>query len=614
MNLILALGIELWVFIKIMSNGQTQELLALLSATQQERLQQLVGELNPIQRAWVSGYLAASAQLGQDVTTTVATQAPSATLTIVYASQTGNTKGVAQQALAYAQEKNIPVELKSIADIKPQQFKKLTHVLFLASTHGEGEPPEDAEPLYKFLGGKKASKLDGLSYSVLSLGDSSYEFFCQTGKDFDQRFAALGATSIFDRADCDVDYEADAQTWIHGAVDAMAKLLEQVSGSVSPAVAPVAGSAVSQYNKNNPFKASLSVGQKLTGRRSVKDIRHYEISLEGSDIQYQPGDALGVWFSNDAALVNEIIDRIGANGDEQVTVGEETGSLVQLLSDRLELTQLTPGFVKHYASLVNDDALQALVADNAALRAFIDSHQVVDVLAKFPGEYSAQAFIDGLRKITPRLYSIASSQLDVEDEVHLTVGTLSYDVDGKTRFGGASGFLARLEEDAELNVYVEPNDSFRLPANPSVPVIMVGPGTGVAPFRAFLQHRDQQGADGKNWLFFGNPNFTQDFLYQTEIQRFVGSGLLTNIDLAFSRDQAEKIYVQHRLLAQAEEVFAWLEQGAHVYVCGDATRMAKDVHEALITIVEQVGKRSREDAEAYIDELRADKRYQRDVY
>lgn len=614
MNLILGLGIELWVFIKIMSNGQTQELLALLSANQQERLQQLVAELNPIQRAWVSGYLAASAQLGQDIAPTVSAQAPSSTLTIVYASQTGNTKGVAQQALAYAQEKNLPVELKSVADIKPQQFKKLTHVLFLASTHGEGEPPEDAEPLYKFLGGKKASKLDGLSYSVLSLGDSSYEFFCQTGKDFDERFAALGATSVYDRVDCDVEYETDAQTWIRGAVDAMAKLLESATTSAAPSLAPVTAGAVSQYNKNNPFKATLSVAQKLTGRRSIKDIRHYEISLEDSGIEYQPGDALGIWFSNDSALVDEIIQHIGASADDQVTIGEATYSLSHALTDVLELTQLTPGFMKHYAELVNNDELQALVADNAALRAFIDSHQVADVLVKFPAEVAAQQFVEGLRKITPRLYSIASSQLDVEDEVHLTVGTLAYDVDGTKRFGGASGFLTRLEDDAEINVYVEPNDSFRLPVDPSVPVIMIGPGTGVAPFRAFLQHRDQQGADGKNWLFFGNPKFTQDFLYQTEIQRYVGSGLLTNIDLAFSRDQAEKIYVQHRLLEQAEEVFAWLEQGAHVYVCGDATRMAKDVHEALITIVEQVGKRSREDAEAYIDELRADKRYQRDVY
>lgn len=611
---ILDLGIEIWIFIIIMSNGQTHELLALLSSNQQERLQQLVAELNPIQRAWVSGYLAASAQLGQELAPTVSTPAPSSTLTIVYASQTGNTKSVAQQTLAYAQEKNLPVELKSIADIKPQQFKKLTHVLFLTSTHGEGEPPEDAEPLYKFLGGKKASKLDALSYSVLSLGDSSYEFFCQTGKDFDQRFAALGATSIYDRVDCDVDYEADAQTWIQGAVDAMSKLLESASTSAAPVIAPVTAGAVSQYNKSNPFKATLSVGQKLTGRRSVKDIRHYEISLEDSGINYQPGDALGVWFSNDSALVDEIIERLGIAADEQVTIGNDSYAVSTALTDTLELTQLTPGFIKHYASLVNNDELQTLVADNAELRKFIDSHQVVDVLTKYPSQLSAQQFVDGLRKITPRLYSIASSQLDAEDEVHLTVGTLSYDVEGQTRFGGASGFLSRLEEDAEINVYVEPNDSFRLPADPSVPVIMVGPGTGIAPFRAFLQHRDQQGADGKNWLFFGNPNFTQDFLYQTEIQRYVGSGLLTNIDLAFSRDQAEKVYVQHRLLERAEEVFAWLEQGAHVYVCGDATRMAKDVHDALITIVEQVGKRSREDAEAYIDELRADKRYQRDVY
>ena len=347
----------------------------------------------------------------------------------------------------------------------------------------------------------------------------------------------------------------------------------------------------------------------------MKDIRHIEISLEDSGIQYQAGDALGVWFKNDTALVEELIGLIEANADESVEVDGQSLTLAEALISKLELTLSYPGFVKAYQEATGSEALAKLLEDKAALREYLADRQIADIVRDYPAAVAAQAFVNACRPITPRLYSIASSQSEVEDEVHLTIAHVDYDAFGKRHQGGASGYLCeRLEEGGEVEVFVEPNDNFRLPANPDTPVIMIGPGTGIAPFRSFMQERDAQGAEGKNWLFFGNPNFTQDFLYQLEWQAYVKSGLLSRISLAFSRDQAEKIYVQDRLLEEGKDVFAWLEEGAHVYVCGDANRMAKDVENALLDIIKTHGNKDDSEAKAYLLALRKAKRYQKDVY
>ncbi|AWB68356.1 assimilatory sulfite reductase (NADPH) flavoprotein subunit [Saccharobesus litoralis] len=599
-----------------MTLKQNNELVSPLNPQQATQLQQVVSELSPNQLSWVSGYLYGLSQANPAAagTTPAAAAAPAGKLTILFGSQTGNTKSVANQAFEAAKAKGIDARLVSMADFKPKDIKKETHLLVLSCTQGEGDPPDDAIELHEFLNSKKAPKLDGVKYSVLALGDSSYEFFCQTGKDFDTLLGKLGGKSVSPRVDCDVEYEAPAAAWIEAAVAAMAQDLSAgvAAAPVAAGSAPVVGT--SQYNKKNPFTATLETNQKITGRDSSKDIRHFEISLEESGLTYKPGDSLGVWFKNDEAVVADFITKVGLKGDETVKVDDVEVSLTDALIKSYELTLSHPGFVSKYAELTGNEELAKLADDREALRAYIDGRQLIDIVREHPSELTAEQIVSCLRRLTPRLYSIASSQAEVEEEVHLTVGVVRYDAFGEEHFGGASGFLAeRLEEGGEVDVFVE-ESHFRLPEDEMAPVIMVGPGTGVAPFRAFMQEIDAEELNTQTWLFFGNPNFTEDFLYQVEWQDYLKRGVLNNIDLAFSRDQAEKIYVQDRMLEKAEELWAWLEKGAYFYVCGDATRMAKDVHEALVTIVEQQGGKSREDAEAYVTELRKNKRYQRDVY
>lgn len=584
-----------------------------LSDEQQRQLGQVLSTLNTQQLAWVSGYIYGLSQAGsQPAVTGAAATTPSGSLTILYGSQTGNAKGVASAIKAQAEARGLPVTLASMADYKPKQLKKESHLLVVVSTYGEGEPPESAVDLFEQLKKGKIGKLDGLKFAVLGLGDSSYEFFCQTGKDFDNFLASAGAERIYELASLDVDYQDAAKAWGEQALNAIAATLS--TGAASSSVASVVQQAVghSQYSKENPFPARLSVNQKITGRDSTKDIRHIEINLADSGLIYQPGDALGVWFDNDAALVGEVLALTSLSGDEATA----RGSLREVLTREQELTRLHGGFITGLAEISGNAALKDLAGDKAQVNALVASAQVVDVLKRFPTALTAEQLIGLLRPLTPRLYSIASAQSDVEEEVHLTVGVVRYpQEDGTVRSGAASSYLAdRLIEDGEVRVFVEHNDNFRLPANPDTPVIMVGPGTGIAPFRAFMQEREAQGAEGKNWLFFGNPHFTQDFLYQVEWQRYVKSGLLSKISLAFSRDQANKIYVQDRLREAGQELYQWLEAGAHFYVCGDANKMAKDVQEAVLDVIAEHGHKSREEAEEYLSELRRAKRYQRDVY
>ncbi|MBQ4851675.1 assimilatory sulfite reductase (NADPH) flavoprotein subunit [Pseudoalteromonas sp. MMG012] len=592
-----------------------------LTQEQVQKLQGLVAELNPIQQAWVSGYLAANANTAalSGVVGQTATPAGDALpLTILYGSQTGNAKGVATQLKEQAESRGLAVKLVSMSDYKTSALKKEKFVVVVVSTYGEGEPPEDAEALHTFIASKKAPKLDSTQIAVIGLGDSSYEFFCQTAIDFEERLVKLGAEVAFPRADLDVDYDEQAQQWITDALAVFEPQLQaqqSAGGNVVTMPFGVPTAASSQYTKQNPFSAELSVVQKITGRDSSKDVRHVEISLEGSDITYTPGDSLGVYFLNDETQVDAILSTLGIVADAQVTLGKETLDIRTALIEKLELTQSYPGFVEKYGQATGNSALLALVEDKAAMREYIEPRQVFDIILQNPADITAQELADSCRKLQARLYSIASSQAEVEEEVHLTVGLVEFEAFGEQHFGGCSGYLAqRAEEGVSVKIFSEHNDNFRLPSDDTTPVIMVGPGTGIAPFRAFLQERDAREAQGDNWLFFGNPNFTQDFLYQVELQGYVKSGLLTHIDLAFSRDQAEKIYVQDRLREKGAAVFAWLEKGAHFYVCGDANRMAKDVHQALVDIVKAHGGKDDEQAELYLKELRSANRYQKDVY
>uniref|UniRef100_E6XLK9 Sulfite reductase [NADPH] flavoprotein alpha-component n=1 Tax=Shewanella putrefaciens (strain 200) TaxID=399804 RepID=E6XLK9_SHEP2 len=587
-----------------------------LSQGQVEKLKQLTSELSAVQLAWVSGYLAATANAGQ--LAPVAQAQTAQTVTILYGSQTGNGRGVAKALAEKAQSQGYVVNLASMGEYNVRQLKQEAVLLLVVSTHGEGEAPDDAIELHKFLASKRAPKLDNLHYSVLALGDSSYEFFCQTGKDFDARLAALGAKSLLPLIECDVDYEAAAGQWHADVLEAVKPLIETSSASVvSIGTAKAIGE--SEFTKQNPYSAEVLVSQKITGRGSDRDVRHVEIDLGDSGLTYQAGDALGVWFSNNEALVEEILTALSLSGDEQVVVEKESLALKQALVDKKELTQLYPGLVKAWAELSGSAELLALSEDKEQVRHFILKHQFADLVTQYPLSnnsvtLNAAKLLELLRPLTPRLYSIASSQSEVETEVHLTVALVEDERHGSARFGGASHFLASAQEGTQVKVYVEPNKHFRLPENPETPVIMVGPGTGVAPFRAFMQERVAQGIQGDSWLFFGNPHFEQDFLYQTEWQQYLKNGDLSRIDVAFSRDQAHKIYVQHRIKEQGQTLWQWLQNGAHFYICGDAERMAKDVHQALIEVAVEVGGLNTEAAEAYFETLRSDKRYQKDVY
>jgi sulfite reductase (NADPH) flavoprotein alpha-component len=598
------------------NSSNTQAASMQLNDMQLSKLTQAVAGLQKEQLIWASGYLAgmsASSVQGQAIAPVTDTK--SATLTIMYGSQTGNTKHEASSFNDSLKAKGVSTNLVSMADYKPRKIKDETHLVVFVSTHGEGDAPDDAIELHEFLASKKAPKLPNLRYAVVGLGDTSYEFFCQTGKDFDQRLHNLGATALVERLDCDVDYAEDISKWTEQISRIIVESLKPVE--ITQAISsPAANAAItSQYDKKNPFTANLLNCQKITGRDSVKDIRHVEISLEDSGIQYRVGDSLGVYFTNDSQVVERILGATQNTAQTLVTIKDKEYTLANALSEALELTLSYPGFVKAYQAATKDSALQAILDDKPALRTFLEERQIVDIIEQFPHAIDAQVLVDALRALTPRLYSIASSQTEVEDEVHLTVAHVDYEAFGTQHQGGASGFLSsRLKEGGELKVFVENNDNFRLPSDPNTPIIMIGPGTGIAPFRAFMQEREASEAEGKNWLFFGNPNFTQDFLYQVEWQGYLKSGLLSKLTLAFSRDQAEKVYVQDRLQEQGKAIFEWLEQGAHLYVCGDAMHMAKDVEKTLLNIIQTYGNKTDQEAKQYLVNMRKSKRYQKDVY
>ncbi|MBS1206297.1 MAG: cysJ [Proteobacteria bacterium] len=586
-----------------------------LNPEQLARLQAATTDLTPTQLAWVSGYFWGVLNQQPAAATTVPTSAPEVpAITLISASQTGNARRVAEVLRDDLLAAKLNVNLVNAGDYKFKQIANEKLLVMVASTQGEGEAPEEAVALHKFLFSKKAPKLDGTAFAVFGLGDTSYEFFCQAGKDFDSKLAELGAERLLDRVDADVEYQAAAAEW-------RARIVEVLKARVpkgSPAQA--AASAVNEvfsspYTKEAPLTASLSVNQKITGRHSEKDVRHIEIDLGDSGLRYQPGDALGVWYQNDPALVKELVELLWLKGDEPVTVDGKTLPLAEALQWHFELTVNTANIVENYATLTRSETLLPLVGDKAQLQHYAATTPIVDMVRFSPAQLDAQALIGLLRPLTPRLYSIASSQAEVENEVHVTVGVVRYEVEGRTRTGGASSFLAdRIEEEGEVRVFIEHNDNFRLPANPETPVIMIGPGTGIAPFRAFIQQRAGDEAPGKNWLFFGNPHFTEDFLYQVEWQRYVKEGVLNRIDLAWSRDQKEKVYVQDKLREQGAELWRWINDGAHIYVCGDANRMAKDVEQALLDVIAEFGGMDTEAADEFLSELRVERRYQRDVY
>ncbi|KES19269.1 Sulfite reductase, alpha subunit (flavoprotein) [Gilliamella apicola SCGC AB-598-B02] len=589
-----------------------------------DELKKIIEKSSDKQLAWLSGYLWGIAEKSSNeqalpniTTTTDVTQAEQAKkVTILSASQTGNARRVANELTQDIERLGIEVTHLPAGEYKAKKLSQEEILILITSTQGEGEPPEEALPLYKYLFAAKAPKLANLQFAVMGLGDSSYPKFCQAAKDFDQRLAELDAQRMLLRVDADTDFQTVSTNWRQAVIDKLSSL--QQSASISSTENNTSSSVVvnsSLYHRNNPFIAPVNVNQKITSRDSDRDIRHIEFDLTGSDINYQPGDALGVWYQNSDELVDEMLNITQLTGEELIEHNGQQITLKTALIEHVELTQNTPVIIEKYAQAIQNPELLTLSKDREALIEMSQTLPLVDMLNRYQGNLTAQTLVGLLRPLTPRFYSIASAQDEVGDEVHLTVNVVRYQIEGKTRTGGASNFLAnQIADQDQVKIFVEHNDNFRLPNDTNTPIIMIAAGTGIAPFRAFLQQRSAQCATGKNWLFFGNPHFISDFLYQVEWQNYVKESLLTNIDLAWSRDQAEKIYVQDKLIAQGSEIWQWLQQGAYIYVCGDAKRMAKAVDLALQQILMTQAQYSQEQAINYLDELRSQKRYQRDVY
>lgn len=593
-----------------------------LDFDQTNKLQSAVSGLSTSQLQWVSGYAAGLAAangqpaLAANAEPTVAeTSNPDdEKLTVLYGSQTGNGEEVAIALVAKARAQGFAAEAISLADYKPANLKRESLVTFVISTHGEGDPPDDAELFHEYLLSNKARKLSQLKYSVLALGDSSYVNFCQTGREFDTRLHELGAERFEAMVECDLDYDDPVAGWTERVVVGLRDLLDVRTAAAVPLLRAVAPG--SEYDKSNPFPAEVLVNQKITGGASSKDVRHIELSLEGSGLVYEPGDSLAVVAENPPQLVAELLAELGLDGSAVVTVRDETPQLADALLRTLEITAVNLGFLRDWAEVAGNDELTALLEanDSRTLTEFVDQHQIIDVVRQYPATVDALRFTGMLRRLSPRSYSISSSLDANPGEVHLTVAVVRYDAFGSEHWGAASTHLVdRLEEGDTVHVFVERNRRFRLPAA-DVPVVMIGPGTGVAPFRAFVEERVEQDAMGDNWLFFGDRNISSDFLYQLEWQRHLKRGNLHRLDVAFSRDQRRKIYVQDRIRENGAELYRWIERGAAIYVCGDAKHMAGDVNDALIGVLTSHGGLDSDAATQKLQELRAAGRYQRDVY
>jgi sulfite reductase (NADPH) flavoprotein alpha-component len=569
------------------------------------------------QRLWLNGYMAgllagkkfipANGNGAEEISP------PTVPLLILFGSQTGTAEKIAKQIAKESKSRGCNSRVVDAAEHARIDWIKETNLLVVTSTYGDGDMPDNAQAFWDWLQTDAAKTLSHLNYSVLALGDTNYEQFCAAGKKIDARLEALGAKRIHSLADCDLDYEAKAKTWTDGALTTLAPAAQNgVAITEQSEATPVAIG----WSKTNPFPARLLTNRKLNGDGSQKETHHFEISLEGSDLNYEAGDALGVWPSNCPELVEEILRALGSNGEEAVKVSSGEFPLRRALTEKLDLGKPAAELLQHFAK--NNSAVLDLLAPERKddFKKWLWGRGVIDLLLENPAvKFSAAEFTALLKPLAPRLYSISSSLKAHTGQVHLTINVVRYESFGRARKGLASTFLAdRAGAETSVPVFIQTSHGFRLPADGSTPIIMVGPGTGVAPFRSFLHERRAVAAKGHNWLFFGEQRAATDFYYRDELEKMFSDGHLTKLSTAFSRDQAEKIYVQNRMLENAAELWSWLESGAHFYVCGDASRMAKDVDDALHKIVETAGGKGTDDAKVYVAKLKTDKRYQRDVY
>ncbi|CAN5226071.1 assimilatory sulfite reductase (NADPH) flavoprotein subunit [soil metagenome] len=587
------------------------------SDPQKAALNGLLASLTPDQAAYLNGFFGALATTGTPTAPAPATA--KTPVTILYGTESGNCEVLADEAKKALAGKGMKPVVKNMADTNPADLAGVENLLVIVSTWGEGDPPDAAVPFHTAFMADGAPRLENTHFTVCALGDTAYEQFCQIGKDFDRRLEDLGAHRLTGRTDCDLDYDAPFQQWLQGAIRA----LESHSGSpaVIPGVAPLtaAASAAGAFGKRNPFQAELIDRILLSGERSAKETLHFELSLEGSGLNYLPGDSLAVVPSNAPEDIDAFLTAAGLDGDSLVAPTDSAEiTLHDALLNHYDITGLTKNVLQKFNRLASSKKIAKLLdpQHRDALNDYLWGRQIVDMLADFRVEgLTSQDVLGILRKLPPRLYSIASSPKAHPGEVHLTVAAVRYHSHGRDRRGVASTYLAdRVQIGESIPVYAHASKTFKLPTSPDTAIIMVGPGTGIAPFRAFVEDRAADGAAGKSWLFFGDQHYTEDFLYQLEWQDHLKSGTLSQLDVAFSRDQPEKYYVHHAMRQRARQLYSWLQDGAHFYVCGDASRMAHDVHSALVDIIAEQGGHSKVDAEAYADQLKKDRRYQRDVY
>lgn len=562
------------------------------------------------QREWLSGFFAGANTRLLDQADDSA-NANMRALTIVYGTQTGNSESLGEDIAGLAGEYGLSATVVDMADIELEELASIERLFVICSTYGEGEMPDNAAMLWQAISEEGSLDLSKMSFSVLALGDSSYDDYCEAGKQWDERLAELGASRIADRVDCDVDFDDDAEAWIKLALDGIKETGSAPVASGNTASKPA--KEKSKYNRKNPFAAPLLINKIITGDNSSKEIRHFEICLKGSELNYEAGDALNIVPQNDPVLVDQLLSALALTKDDFVGDENVREALISVYDIKVPSTD----FLQEVAKQTDNKELANLLNGNTkeALNDYLWGRDIVDLIIDLKPKFSADEFIKLLRKLQARAYSISSSSKKHENEVHLTISSVRYESHGRKHEGVASCYLAdRVDEDEKVLVYFSPNNAFRVPENSDTPIIMVGPGTGIAPFRAFLEEREATEAKGDNWLFFGDRTEKEDFIYHDEIEAWTKSGLLTKLDLAFSRDQEEKIYVQTRMQEKGAELFEWLERGGYFYICGDATYMAKDVDKALHEIIQQHGNMDELAAETYVNNLKKSKRYVRDVY
>jgi len=561
------------------------------------------------QRVWLNDFILKL--LAEQAGGTLEPTGPAVPVTILFGSQTGNSEGCAKKMAKAMKGGRFETEVFEMSQYDPSRLAQEKNLLVITSTYGDGEPPDGAADFYEWLLGETAPALAGLRFSVLGLGDTEYPDFCKCAADMDERLVALGAERFLARVDCDVDYDEPFAQWREAVIKSLG------GGS---AASESEGESLEDlpYGKKRPFPASILRNFNLNAPEGEKETNHVEISLEGSGLSYEVGDALGVLAQNPEEVVDEIIASVAFNTKEEVPLpGGGEASLREALLNNYEIRSLSPKLIKTWQEKSGSPYLRALVEadDKEAFNDFIWGRELIDLVTDYPADFSdGEDFVAVLKKLQPRLYSIASSPEAHPSEVHLTVGIVRYETLGRERGGVCSTFLADRCEGKTLGVFVHTNKAFRMPEDDATPIIMVGPGTGIAPFRAFLEDRKMKGSKGACWLLFGNPYQATDFLYEEELTALQVDGVLTRLDTAFSRDQAHKIYVQDRMIEQGAELWKWLSKGARFYVCGDASRMAKDVEAALLKVVEEHGGMTAEEAAEYVKQMRKEKRYCRDVY